>query len=54
MGGLISEVFAGMYMFKMEVVVIVLTKPLFYKRHVDDTCACLKKNIRHMFFEDHS
>ena len=46
MGGLLPVVFIDIYMCEMEIDVVVPTKPLLYKRYVDDTYVPRKKNIR--------
>ena len=51
MGGLISVVFADIYMCKMEDDVVGPIKPLFYKRYVDDTYLRRKKNTEDELFE---
>ena len=51
MGGLMSVVFADIYMCKMEDDVVGPIKPLFYKRYVDDTYVRRKKNTKDELFE---
>ena len=51
MGGLISVVFADIFMCKMEDDVVAPIKPIFYKRYVDDIYIRRKKNTKNQFFE---
>ena len=51
MGRPISEVFADIYMCKMEDYVVAPIKPIFYKRYVDDTYVRRKKNTKVELFE---
>ena len=51
MGRPISEVFADIYMCKMEDYVVAPIKPIFYKRYVDDTYVRRKKNTKDELFE---
>ena len=44
MGGLISVVLSDIYVYKMEENIVGPSKPLFYKRYVDNTYVRRKKN----------
>ena len=44
MGGPISVVFLDIYMSKMQAEVVKTSKPIFHKRHVDDTYVKRKYN----------
>ena len=44
MGGHISVVLPDIYVCRMEENIVALSKPLFYKRYVDDTYVRRKKN----------
>ena len=50
MGGPISVIFSDIYMCKMEDDIVVPTKPIFYKRFVDDTYVRRKKNTTDQMF----
>ena len=51
MGGSISVVFSNIFMCKMEIDVIVPSKPIFYKPYVNDTNMRIKKNDVDKLFE---
>lgn len=53
MGSLVSAIIANLYMVVVEVLAIenAMTSPKFWKRHVDDSLAILKKNVVTTFHE---
>ena len=50
--GPVSVVFSDVFMSKMEEDVVVPAKPIFYKRYVDDTYICRKKNVNNQLFRN--
>ena len=46
-----QHLFSDIFMCKMELVVVVPAKPIFYKRYVDDTYVRRKKNADKLFEE---
>ena len=52
MGGPISLVFSDVFMYKMELDVVVPATPIFCKRYVDDTYVWKKGNDVHKLFEE--
>ena len=51
MGGPLSVTFSDISMIKMENDIVIPTKPLFYRRYVDDICNRRKKNIDDSLFK---
>ena len=50
--GPVSVDFSDAFMSKMEENVVVPAKPIFYKRYVDDTYICSKKNVKNQLFRN--
>ena len=50
MGGPLSVVLSGIYVCKMEEDIVTPSKPLFYKRYVDNTYVRKKKRMKLMNF----
>ena len=49
MGGPLSVTFSDIFMIKMENDIVISTKPIFYRRYVDDIYNRTKKNIEDSF-----
>ena len=52
MGGRVSVVFSDIFMCKMEEYVVVLAKPIFYKRYADDRYISREKNVSDELFQN--
>ena len=51
MGGPLSVTFSDIFMIKMENDIVIPTKPIFYRRYVDDIYNRRKKNIEDSLFK---
>ena len=52
MGAPVSVVFSDIFMCKMDEIVVVPAKPIFYKRYVDETYIRRKKNVTDKLFQN--
>ena len=52
MSGPVSVVLSDIYMFKMEEDVVVLAKPIIYKRYLDDAYVRRIKNVNDELFQN--
>ena len=50
MGGPLSVTFSGIFIIKMENDIVIPTKPIFYRRYVDDIHNRRKKNVEDSLF----